>query len=104
MNSSMDSSLTMTDRLLMEPTFDLEDEEEGEGGGVVQEVEGRQDGAVEGVEVAREEQSVGEVEEGVEVDMEEEDLEQSLQVKAAAPICLSWPLANPGPWLAITPL
>ena len=32
MNSSMDSSLTMTDRLLMEPTFDLEDEEEGEGG------------------------------------------------------------------------
>jgi len=73
----MNSSLTMTDRLLMEPTFDMEDEEE-EGGAAVEEVEERQAEAVEEV-VTREEQRVGEVEEGEEVDLEEEDLEQSLQ-------------------------
>ena len=28
MNSSVDSSMTMSDRLLMEPTFDMDDEEE----------------------------------------------------------------------------
>ena len=28
MNSSVDSSMTMSDRLLMEPTFDMEEEEE----------------------------------------------------------------------------
>jgi len=101
----MNSSLTMTDRLLMEPTFDMEDEEE-EGGAAVEEVEERQAEAVEEV-VTREEQRVGEVEEGEEVDLEEEDLEQSLQalekLDRSSPDL--WPDQIPGvhQFLPITP-
>ena len=40
MNSSVDSSMTMSDRLLMEPTFDLEEDEEVESGETVGEKSG----------------------------------------------------------------
>ena len=39
MNSSMDSSMTMSDRLLLEPTFDMDDDELVEAGQVVQQAE-----------------------------------------------------------------